>query len=213
MAWFNFSIAAYDTGRGTEIIEADSYEEALAKLVATKAHHNTDLSNDGEYEGHRIVDCIRLDTEDQDVKTGECVAEDAAIPGEDEYYNAFDDFRKEAFHIVGSATGDRQAEILALLRMPPGLVMALKRVMDAYHENAGTPEAAKLDNALDAIDDLMDGKTAAARPTTKLDLAKDLLNRIKPNTDLEIVIGTLKGVLEAQGIREKIKRDFQKGRT
>jgi hypothetical protein len=164
MAWFNFAIAAYDQGRGHVIIEAGTYEEALAKMVAGKEHYDCPLENDGEYEGHRIVDCIKLDAEDQDVKTGECVAEDAVIPGEDQYFNAYDDFRKEAFELIGSAPKERQAEILALLKFPPGLIAAVEAFSAAYSKHglyslyAGTEEAAAVTKAADVLDDLLDAR-------------------------------------------------------
>lgn len=168
MAWFNISIAAYDQGRGTVVVEADSYEEAVAKMVAGKLHHECDLENEGEYEGHRIVDAIQVDHEYADPKTGTLVAEDDTIPGEPQMFQAHSDVQQKGF--------------------------------EAFN-NVPTPRLQR------NVITIMEGFAKQPVPkTTRLDLAYDLLDRIKPNTDLEILIGTLKGILEAQAIRESLKR-------
>lgn len=52
--------------------------------------------------------------------------------------------------------------------------------------------------------------------TTKMTMhrkAHDLLAKINPNADMVIVIAMLEGVLEAQAIREKVRKEFMEKRN
>lgn len=175
MAWFNISVAAYDTGRGTAVIEADSWEEAFEKFKRDKVWQDVSLENDGEYGPFRIVDAIQVENEDDDPRGGVVVAEDIEdFCGDGEMFLAHTDFQKKAFALVNK---------LATPRLQRNAIIMLEAMTGAEE-----------------------------RPETRRDLAYDLLDKVKYNPDFEVIIGTLKGVLEAQAIREKIKQDFFSGK-
>lgn len=52
-------------------------------------------------------------------------------------------------------------------------------------------------------------KTTKMTPHRK---AFDLLAKIKPNADMTIVIAMLEGVIEAQALREKVRKEFMEKR-
>jgi uncharacterized protein involved in high-affinity Fe2+ transport len=117
MPHFHIDVAAYDNWRGSIMIEAPTWEEAIARMAAEKLHHDIDMEPDGDIGPYRVCGVYELEAEDAIPNGDNLVVDDPDIPGEDQMFLAYSDEQKEGFALFNSLTKDQQKRAILSMAM------------------------------------------------------------------------------------------------